>query len=66
MIVTINGKAEEIKNKLNLAELVLNKQLCAEKLVIEHNYQVAPKQEWQNIFLQEKDNIEIISFVGGG
>ncbi len=66
MLVTINGKSEEIKMKLNLAELVLGKQLCAEKLVIEHNHRIVPKQEWQNISLQENDNIEIISFVGGG
>ena len=66
MLININGKPEEIKIKVNLAELILSKGLCAEKLVIEHNQRIAPRQEWQNIFLKENDSIEIVSFVGGG
>ncbi len=66
MIITINDKPEEIKKKLNLAELVLSKHLCAEKLVVEYNQRITPKEEWKNIILHEKDSIEIVSFVGGG
>ncbi len=66
MLLNINGKPEEVKIKSNLAELILSKGLCAEKVVIEHNLRIVPRQEWNKVFLGENDNIEIVSFVGGG
>ena len=66
MLIKINGKAEEIKIKANLAELILSKSLCAEKVVIEHNLRIVPKSDWENTHLQENDKIEIVSFVEGG
>lgn len=66
MRININGKSEEIKIKLNLAELILTKNLCAEKIVIEHNLCIVPKEKWENTYLQENDKIEIVSFVAGG
>ena len=66
MLITVNGKTEEISKKLSLAELIAGKGLIADKLVIEHNFQIAPKEKWRSIYLQENDNLEIVSFVGGG
>ena len=66
MLININGKSEEVKIKSSLAELILSKGLCAEKVVIEHNLRIVPRQEWQNTHLQENDKIEIVSFVAGG
>ena len=66
MVITINGKSEEIKIKSSLAELILAKGLCAEKVVIEHNLKIVPRGEWQDTPLRENDLIEIVSFVGGG
>jgi sulfur carrier protein len=66
MLININGKSEEVKIELNLAEIILSKSLCAEKVVIEHNLRIVPKDEWENTHLQENDRIEIVSFVGGG
>lgn len=66
MIVKINGKDEIIETRLNLIELIKNKNLLPERIVIEYNLRVTRKTEWQEIILQEGDNIEIISFMGGG
>lgn len=66
MLITINGKSEEIKIKLNLTELILSKGLCAEKIVVEHNLRIVPRNEWLNTPLEENDKIEIVSFMGGG
>lgn len=66
MLININGKSEEAPIGLNLAELILSKRLCAEKIVIEYNLRILPKDEWGNIHLQENDKIEIVSFVAGG
>lgn len=66
MIIKINGKDEAIDSKLNLAELIKNKNLFPERIVVEYNLRVTRKDEWQKIILNEGDNIEIISFMGGG
>ena len=66
MLININGKPEEAKIQSNLSDLVLSKGLCVEKVVIEHNLRIVPREEWPETFLGENDNIEIISFVGGG
>jgi len=66
MVIKINGKDEMIEKKLNLAELVAAKKLSPEKIVIEYNLRIVPKDKWQNVILGESDHIEIVSFVGGG
>lgn len=66
MKIKINGKEEFIDKAIRLSEIILKKKLCAEKIVIEHNLSIIPKEEWQEIVLKENDSIEIISFVGGG
>lgn len=67
MIVRINGKGEILSEKIaNLKELVAHKELKAERIVIEHNQRIVPREEWQFIVIQENDTIEIVSFVGGG
>lgn len=66
MIIKINGKDEVVDAKLNLAQLVTNKNLLPERIVVEHNLRVTRKEQWQKTILQEGDTIEIISFMGGG
>ena len=66
MVITINGKSEEIKMQANLYELLLSKGLCLDNLVVEYNSLIVPKQKWQEIILKENDTIEVVSFVGGG
>ena len=66
MIITVNGKPEEIKIQSNLAQLILSKGLRADNFVIEHNLRIVPRHQWQDIFLAQNDTVEIVSFVGGG
>jgi len=66
MLLKINGKSEDIKANLTLAELILAKGLCAEKVVIEYNLRIVLKDKWENTYLQENDRVEIVSFVAGG
>lgn len=65
MNIKINGKEEVIEAKL-LLELLEQKGLCFEKIVVEYNFNIVPKNEWSNITLAQDDNVEIVSFVAGG
>lgn len=67
MNVRINGTEEVISVKtVTLQELVINRGLSPTKVVIEVNLRIIPRDEWPQVRLQDKDSIEIISFVGGG
>lgn len=66
MIIKINGKDAKVDGLTNLTDLISGKELVPDHIVIEHNSRIIPKEEWADIRLKENDNIEIISFVGGG
>ena len=66
MNIKINGKVEKLERPSTVEALVSGKGLCADRIVIEHNRRIVPKEEWAGIILREDDSIEIVSFVGGG
>lgn len=66
MILILNGKQESVEKTLTLETLIRAKQLCPEKIVVEHNFAIISKEDWPKITLKDQDMIEIISFVGGG
>ncbi len=66
MILTINGKQESIENPITLDALVVAKQLCPGKIVVEHNLRIVSREDWPKVMIGDRDMIEIVSFVGGG
>jgi sulfur carrier protein len=49
-----------------LHELITGKGLIPERVVIEVNLEIIPRERWPSISVREDDQIEIVSFVGGG
>ncbi|OPY85163.1 MAG: Sulfur carrier protein ThiS [Syntrophus sp. PtaU1.Bin208] len=67
MRVRINGREENLPEGLvSLQELVENRGLVPERVVVEVNLRILPREEWPTVRLREEDSIEIVSFVGGG
>ena len=66
MKVKINGKEQDTAGLVSLSELIESKGLSQKAIVIEHNYNIILKEKWPETILDEGDNIEIVSFVGGG
>ena len=66
MILKINGKEEKVEPATNLTALVEARGLRPERIVVEHNLQIVPREKWTEVTLAENDSLEIISFVGGG
>jgi sulfur carrier protein len=65
MNVFINGRPEAI-TPCSLAELVRQRDLPGESLVVELNMAILKQSEWPATILQEGDRLELLSFVGGG
>ncbi|MCK4957240.1 MAG: sulfur carrier protein ThiS [Candidatus Cloacimonetes bacterium] len=65
MKIMVNSKSETV-NPGSILDFISSKGLAPEALIVEHNYKIIKKEEWANIRLDEGDNLELLSFVGGG
>ena len=65
MLIKVNGNSEEV-SRCTIAQLIGQKGLDTESLVVEHNFRILNRDEWENVFLTEEDNLELLTFVGGG
>lgn len=62
----LNGKKYFSNNKINLLELVEYFNYNSSLLVLEYNNFICQKKNWKNIIIKDKDQIEIVTIVGGG
>lgn len=65
MKIFINGGAETLK-PCTIEELVTLKGFAKGALVVEYNKKIVPQDQWIDIALKEGDELELLSFVGGG
>ena len=64
-MVKINGEEKEIAGK-NLLEYLKEAGYEPERVVVERNLDIIPKDELGNTIIQDEDVIEVLRFVGGG
>jgi len=65
MRLKINGELVD-KDVQNVAELLSNMGLSASPVAVEVNKKLVPKNEHEKARLYEMDQVEIVTFVGGG
>ncbi|MGD0816892.1 MAG: thiamine phosphate synthase [Methanomassiliicoccales archaeon] len=66
MMIRVNGKEESVEIGSTLQDLVTHKGFKIDHIVVEHNSNLVPPEEWGSTDIKYNDVIEIISFVGGG
>ncbi|RPJ79747.1 MAG: sulfur carrier protein ThiS [Deltaproteobacteria bacterium] len=66
MIITVNGKPEELSGPTSLMEFLQSREIRAERVVIELNQDIVEKKDLTDIMIKENDKLEIVRFVGGG
>lgn len=62
----VNGKDIELKRCMTLAEFLAEHNYRTELVAVERNGQIVPRAEFGAVVLQDGDELEIVSFVGGG
>jgi thiamine biosynthesis protein ThiS len=65
MTVTVNGEKRELPDGTTLRQLLAQLSLSADKVAIEWNRRLARAEKLDNP-LASNDEIEIVTFVGGG
>lgn len=66
MQVMINGQPESHPASLTVAELLSMKKLEPIRVAVEINEQIVPRKTFADTQVKNGDQIEIVTFVGGG
>lgn len=66
MRIMINGNSVEIRESSTVTELVQERNLKPEAIVLEVNLKIIDRGAWGETLLTAGDSVELISFVGGG
>ena len=64
-MVKINGEEKAIAGK-NLLEYLKEAGFEPERVVVERNFEIIPKDQLGNVTIQDEDEIEVLRIVGGG
>lgn len=66
MQLLINGEARDFDPPLRLASLLEDLGMKPDRVAVELNRTIVPREKWAEISLSEGDRLEIVHFVGGG
>ncbi len=66
LTVKLNGQPKSLDKALTLAELLAELSVEPQRVVVEHNLTIVPKDRLSETRLKDGDEIEIVHFVGGG
>ena len=64
-MVKINGEEKNVSG-MTVAEYLASTNYDSKKIAVECNGDIVPKAQYDNTILQDGDNVEVVSFVGGG
>ena len=64
--IQLNGSPYEINTDSNLSELLNKLKIQKNKIAIELNGVILPKQLYGKKKIKDRDKIEIVQFIGGG
>ncbi|TCP59505.1 sulfur carrier protein [Tumebacillus sp. BK434] len=66
MTLLINGQERVLDSVQTLADVVSHFGLNERIIVIEHNLNIVPRDQYAGTAVRDGDKIEIVHFVGGG
>lgn len=66
VLIKVNGDAKSIPQNISILELLETFKINKDRVVIELNKEIIKKDKLYSTFLKENDEIEAVTFVGGG
>jgi thiazole synthase len=64
--IRINGEHRRVRGGMTIAELALELGLDPDKVAVERNLAVVPRSTLGDVLVEDGDDFEIVTFVGGG
>ena len=62
----LNGDQYYIEDEVTLLQLITYFNYNTSLLVLEYNNSICNKKNWNKLYLNDNDKIELLQFVGGG
>ncbi len=66
MKLVVNGKPVELPDGSTVSALLGRLEIDGARVAIERNQDVVPRLTWDSVLLRDDEQIEIVTFVGGG
>lgn len=66
MKITVNGTEQEVPADTNVTQLLTRLKIIPERISVEINLDVINREAYDHSHLKDGDQVEIISFFGGG
>ncbi len=66
MQITLNGKPYILEQRVDIGKLAEILELAPNQVAIERNREIVPRSQYSRVVLNEGDQVEIVSFIGGG
>ncbi|CAK0741988.1 sulfur carrier protein [Gammaproteobacteria bacterium] len=66
MEIILNGQPRQVRDDINIAELLKSLELIGRRLAVEINQEVVPRSTYLNHCLRHGDRVEIVHAIGGG
>ena len=69
LTLVLNGNVrvfDALGKSSTLEDLIKDLGLKGDRIAVEHNGEIAPRQNWGQVNLTENDRLEVVHFVGGG
>ena len=64
--IRVNGTHRRVRKGLSVAELALELGLEPTKVAVERNLEIVPRSTLGQVTVEDGDDYEIVTFVGGG
>jgi thiamine biosynthesis protein ThiS len=64
--IQLNGETREFEEGATVRDAVAALGLSPSQVAVERNLEVVPRAAYAEVRLEERDRVEVVSFVGGG
>jgi thiamine biosynthesis protein ThiS len=64
--IRVNGGHRRVPSGISIADLALELGLEPAKVAVERNLEVVPRSTLAHVMVEDGDDFEIVTFVGGG
>ena len=66
MKVILNGKETNMETGTTIESLIASRKINPATVVVELNRNIIEPEKWGSFVISEKDEIEVLTFMGGG
>ena len=66
MTIQLNGEPYDVRGPVTISALLELLDIDARRVAVEHNLRVVKRDAYGRITVNERDQVEIVNFVGGG